>query len=180
MLSNHSQRVREGGPEFDIPSRLADGQPTALNMPMRQQGHEREQPQQSGRGAQDGLVRPLTLGLDAQMRPDFVEGDFNGLITNDKFCMSRSARLTLSWSRRPRRLGQAAAGEAAYPPNENAHCGGSHETPVASAPATETRPERAIPLGSGVSTPPAMEPGDRTGDAGGPGSGWHSEAGGVP
>ena len=33
-----------------------------------------------------------------------AEGHLNGIITNDKFCMSRMAELQLSWWRRPLRL----------------------------------------------------------------------------
>ncbi len=36
---------------------------------------------------------------------------FNGLITNDKFCMSRTARLQLSWWRLPRKARQTSSDE---------------------------------------------------------------------
>ena len=180
LPAHPGQRITEGRPGLVVPGGLPDRQLPTSGVLMRQQRDQGEQRQQGRCGPQDCQVRPLALGLDAQVFADLMQSDFNGLITNDKFCMSRSARLTLTWSRRPRRLGQAAEGGAVYPPNENSHCGGPHETPVASAPATDTRPERAAPMGSGLPIPPAMEPGDRTGDAGDPGSEWHSEAGGVP
>ena len=42
-----------------------------------EQGHEGEQPEQAGRGARDGPVRPLALGLDAEMVADLAEGDLH-------------------------------------------------------------------------------------------------------
>ena len=40
------------------------------------QGHDGEQAEQAGRGAGDGLVGPLPLGLDAEVVADLPEGDF--------------------------------------------------------------------------------------------------------
>ena len=53
----------------------------------------------------------------------FPEGDiapimqpiFNGLITNDKFCLSRTARLHLSWWRLPRSARQRSSEEVQSP-----------------------------------------------------------------
>ena len=42
----------------------------------RQQGDNREQPEQAWRSASDGLVRPLPLGLDAQVIAHLAESDF--------------------------------------------------------------------------------------------------------
>jgi len=42
------------------------------------------------------LVKPFGLA--------FFVIDFNGLITNDKFCLSRQGELQLTWWRRPLRL----------------------------------------------------------------------------
>ena len=39
------------------------------------QGHDGEQAEQAGRGASDGLVGPLPLGLDTEVVADFSEGD---------------------------------------------------------------------------------------------------------
>jgi hypothetical protein len=33
-----------------------------------------------------------------------AEGELNGIITNDKFCLSRQGELQLTWWRRPLRL----------------------------------------------------------------------------
>jgi hypothetical protein len=42
-----------------------------------EQCHDREQGEQAGRGAGDGAVRPLTLGLDAEMVAHLAEGDLH-------------------------------------------------------------------------------------------------------
>lgn len=47
------------------------------------------------------------------------ESQLNGLITNDKFCMSRTARLQLSWWRLPRSVRQANSEGVQYPVEEN-------------------------------------------------------------
>ena len=39
--------------------------------------HEREQAEQRRRGAQDGQVRPLPLGFQAEMAAGFLEGGLN-------------------------------------------------------------------------------------------------------
>jgi hypothetical protein len=44
---------------------------------------------------------------------------FNGLITNDKFCMSRTARLQLSWWRLPRSARQISSEGVQSPVEEN-------------------------------------------------------------
>jgi hypothetical protein len=44
---------------------------------------------------------------------------FNGLITNDKFCMSRTARLQLSWWRLPRSARQAISDGVESPVEEH-------------------------------------------------------------
>jgi hypothetical protein len=126
-------------------------------------------------------IQPRLAGLNDSVA-DGLNAMFahNGLITNDKFCMSRSGRLTLSWSRHPLRLRKASDGGSAYPPNENSHCGGPYETPLASAPTIETQPGRTASLGSGLPTPSAMESVDRTGDVSGRRSPVLSDTGGVP
>lgn len=100
---------------------------------------------------------------------------FNGLITNDKFCMNRTRHLSLTWSRRPLRLRGQAIGESAYPPDENVHRGGSHETPVENSPRDESRPGRTAPMGSGLPAPSAMEHIARAGTE----SLLHTHTGGV-
>ena len=49
-----------------------------------------------------GLARPEEVQV--KVRLDQIEGHFNGIITNDKFCLTRWAELELSWWRRSLRL----------------------------------------------------------------------------
>jgi hypothetical protein len=86
----------------------------------------------------------------------FVAG-FNGLITNDKFCLSRTGHLTLTWSRRPVRLREPSTGDPLYLSDTEAHRGGAHETPVEDSPRVAGHAGRAAPLGPGLPTPSAMD-----------------------
>ena len=52
----------------------------------------------------------------------------NGLIANDKFCLTRLVRLRLSWPRPRVGLRVSAASQA---PSEVTHCGEAHETAAA-------------------------------------------------
>jgi hypothetical protein len=49
-----------------------------------------------------------TVGVEAQALLHKPEGMLNGMITNDKFCLTRRGALELSWWRRPLRLRNAA------------------------------------------------------------------------
>jgi hypothetical protein len=51
------------------------------------------------------------------------DGPLNGLITNDKFCLTRTGRLQLSWPRARHRLRRAVALQF---PDEVTHQGGQH------------------------------------------------------
>jgi hypothetical protein len=85
--------------------------------------------------------------------------DINGMITKDKFCWSRPARLQLTWSRYDvylQRKGRTTV--HGYPSDEHAHPGGSHETAaVADKAADQPTSRRPTPLGSGLSAPPAVD-----------------------
>ena len=70
------EAVREGRPLLVVPSAGRDLDPGTAVEARRQQGDDREQPEQAGRGAGDRLVRPLTLGLDAKVVTHLAEGDF--------------------------------------------------------------------------------------------------------
>jgi hypothetical protein len=76
---------------------------------------------------------------------------FNGLITNDKFCMTRTGCLPLNWSRRPLRLRIPATKEMVYSASEESECRGNHETPVENISEGAGVPKRAKPVGSGLS-----------------------------
>src|SRR5215470_17312245 len=53
---------------------------------------------------------------------------FNGLITNDKFCLTRQSQIKLQWSRKPYRFRPR---KSAYALDEPSHQGAYHEAPVA-------------------------------------------------
>ena len=70
------EAVGEGRPLLVVPGAGLDLDPGTAVEARRQQGDDREQPEQAGRGAGDRLVRPLTLGLDAEVVAHLAEGDF--------------------------------------------------------------------------------------------------------
>src|SRR5947209_7941499 len=73
-MSPHSCKcVAEGGAAFVIPGRAHNGAACLRAELCGKQGYEGEQPEQARGGACDGQVGPLALGLDAQMRPGFLE-----------------------------------------------------------------------------------------------------------
>ena len=59
-----------------------------------------------GPEAHDGRRAHHLILIQAQLFLAITEQNLNGLITNDKFCMSRTARLQLSWWRLPRNARQ--------------------------------------------------------------------------
>jgi len=61
------------------------------------------------------------------------ESDQDGVITNDKFCLSRLARLTLNWSRLYLRPCRTPTDHLAYAPDEVLHRGATHETSMESS-----------------------------------------------
>ena len=87
-----------------------------------------------------------------------AEGLFNGLITNDKFCMTRTGQLRLSHWRRPLRLRASDTEQKVYSASEKSECGGSHETPVENLSGSTGIPERTEPMGSSLS----LSTGDRS------------------
>ena len=97
-----------------------------------------------------------------------VEGAFhgiNGLIANDKFCLTRRGRLALNWWRRPLRLRDRPAA-VAYLHEDPVHRGGAYEAVMARAPTTAGEPGRGAAVGSGLPAPAALGDADRAG--GGP------------
>lgn len=86
-------------------------------------------------------------------------GDVNGMIINDKFCLSRSAQLQLSWSRiglYERR--QQNKAKTAYPSDDSIHSGGNCETPMADSTPNQSENGWATALGSRLSTAAPLEP----------------------
>ena len=88
------------------------------------------------------------------------KGAFNGLITNDKFCLTRYGQLQLSWSRYVCYLHGKAKRASVYPADEHAHLGGTDETPVADPPHHDAPCQRPAALGSRLSEPSAMDVSD--------------------
>jgi hypothetical protein len=99
--------------------------------------------------------------------------DFNGLITNDKFCMTRTGQLQLSHWRRPLRLRASTSVQKVYSDSEKSEYGGNHETPVEDFSRSTGISGRTAPLVSSLSLgigdrslqrsePDANEPGGAT------------------
>ena len=106
------------------------------------------------------------------------EGALDGLLANDKFCMSRHVRLSLSYSRRPnltRRRTDWATDARAYPPAGITRHGGDDETVVARTSGNSETPGREATLGPGVPGHPAVKPGKRADSRSG-----RERRGGVP
>ena len=75
----------------------------------------------------------------------------NGLITNDKFCMSRVSPSRVRWVRRaPLRRAPPAMTDDLH--NDSDHCGGSHDTPVAHPASVPGGRGRRAAMGSGRPT----------------------------
>src|SRR4051794_9977957 len=69
--------VGEGRPRFAVPS-IGAGRCAGTAVEARsEQCHDREQGEQAGGGAGDGPVRPLAVGLDAEMVAHLAEGDLH-------------------------------------------------------------------------------------------------------
>jgi hypothetical protein len=81
---------------------------------------------------------------------------FNGLITNDKFCMSRVSPSRVRWARRPPQR-RAFRAMTDYLHNDPEHCGGSHETPVAHSASVPGGGGRRAAMGSGLPTLAPLE-----------------------
>jgi len=86
-------------------------------------------------------------------------GNINGLITNDKFCMIRHAKLKLRTPPSyPLCYHPAYQPDRRYPSDETFHPGGNHETSMVYSPTTPTLSGWTTTLGSRVSIPPTMDP----------------------
>src|SRR5215208_1657930 len=86
-----------------------------------------------------------------------TDDPLNGLITNDKFCLTRTGRLQLSW---PRARWAGRAWPARHPPDEVTHRGGEHAGPatarVARAADRRAGGHGGAALGPGLPAPPAV------------------------
>lgn len=154
-----------GGPPGAAP--VFPPQPQVLQEGERDQAQQRMVVQARPRAALEVVEAKFVLQL--------LVGLLNGLITNDKFCLTRPGRLRLSWSRA---RGRSPA--PAYPPGESTHRGGEHATAAHLARPAHRRADgdRPAALGPGLPAPPALggdEP-TRVGEA----AGAPYPAGGVP
>jgi hypothetical protein len=80
-----------------------------------------------------------------------AESLLNGLITNDKFCMTRTGQLRLNHWRRPLRLRTSDTEQMVYSASEESECGGSHETPVENPSGSTGISKRPEPMGPSLS-----------------------------
>jgi hypothetical protein len=160
MLTNESERIRKGGQGFAIPGRLTNRKRLLTQQLMSKNGDKRKECQQGGRGAHDRQIRPLALRLDAHMSTHLMKGDFNGAITNDKFCMTRQGRLQLSHHHLPLRLrSQHSEDCLRYPPKKPFDNGGTYEEkPMEASSAVSCDAGCSTSLGSGLSESPALDP----------------------
>jgi hypothetical protein len=99
--------------------------------------HERERPLDRGRGAVAGLPGPEQL-----LR--IFNREFDGLITNGKFCCVRRVQLSLTWWRRPLRL----RGSALH--TDVALVGEPDDPDLDRLPPVQPAPGRRAPVGSGL------------------------------
>jgi hypothetical protein len=97
---------------------------------------------------------PEIMALAIYREEDLV----NGLVTNDKFCMSRQSQIKLRWSRKPSRFRPR---KSRYAPHETAHQGAYHETSVADTSTVSGVGRRGTTVGSSLPASPAMEPTDQ-------------------
>src|SRR4051812_50025403 len=74
LPSDRGERVGEGGPLLAVPGGGRDLEPGVAAEAGGEQGHDGEQAGQAGRGAGDRLVRPLPLGLGAEVVADLSGG----------------------------------------------------------------------------------------------------------
>ena len=84
---------------------MNDGAP-ALEMSLDTEVDDPDISQASSNQNPGDPLRVADMALIEAKATAFLVGEegFNGMITNDKFCMTRQGRLRLSWWRRPIRL----------------------------------------------------------------------------
>src|SRR5215207_6280284 len=77
LAADSGERVGEGWALLAIPSSRRDRQTLLEAEPGGQERDQGEQPEQTRCRTGDGQVRPLALGLDAEVVTHFPEGDFH-------------------------------------------------------------------------------------------------------
>jgi hypothetical protein len=128
--------------------------------------------------AGEGRVQALVVLDQTPATGGPGEGALNGLITNDKFCLTRTGRLRVNWPRSRGGLRTAAAsqlsGEVTRRGEEHAAAAAAHLAGPARRRADRDRPAA---LGPGLPTPPAVGDDPTRADRG---AGAPDPAGGVP
>ena len=104
--------------------------------------------------------KPLA-GIHQPLDPAMVL--LNGLITNDKFCITRVSQQKLRYLRRPRAFTCQTTSACAYLRDEPQHRGGAHEATVASPSSVSVDLGCGAAVGSGLPTSPGMDPTERAG-----------------
>ncbi len=135
-----------------------------------------------GEADEGGIAaRGLALAQDDPREVfDPAEQVLDGLITNDKFCLSRSGRLVLSWWRYPlRRRDQEQAHRGTIPDTEGDR-GGADAAPVADPPSDAAGCGRSTSMGSGLPADPELEHAGRPARARMPGHLLATTTGGEP
>jgi hypothetical protein len=123
--------------------------PLRLYAPTRQP-QQRLRPQTQMHDPLDASFASHLIRRETELLLAIPEPRFDGLITNDKFCFVRHARLTLSWSRRPLRLR-----EDSLLQESDASAGGNRETEMDHPTSHCAPPRRDLSLGSSLPAPPA-------------------------
>ena len=83
-----------------------------------------------------------------------MDACFDGLITNDKFCLVRTGKLKLSHWHLPLRRRIGIPGEKVYSVQPVTECGGHHETPVEDPARGDGVPGWAEAMGSSIPSDP--------------------------
>ena len=69
--------IAEGWRHFFVPCSSSGAEAFGLCNVMGPEGYQGVEAEQRRRGSQDGFIRPLSLGFDAEMGSGFLEGDFD-------------------------------------------------------------------------------------------------------
>jgi hypothetical protein len=84
----------------------------------------------------------------------------DGLITNDKFCFSRTGKLKLNWWRRPLRLRHRSVEIHSTLLKDEKLSGGTNDTRVDDTQTNSATERRGPAVGPGLSKPSEMEQGE--------------------
>lgn len=121
--------------------------------------------------------------LDGRHGPPLLQSapkPLDGLIANDKFCLTRPEQLVLSWWRCPLRRREPEQAQRGAVPDTESDRGGAHAAPMAGPPPDAADRGRDAPVGSGLSADPELEPDGRPANARMPGRLLATTTGGEP